>query len=187
MDETDTLPATLDALARQEHHPPFEVYVCVNQPDSYWHDPDKRPVCERNRQTLEYLRHYDLLTLHVIDRSSCGCGWTEKKKGVGFARKVLFEKIFEDADSGDIIVSLDADTYVNPGYLCSVADNFAQHPSMNALAVPYYHKLNTVDEVQSRAMLRYEIYMRNYAIRFGYRDAGGGATEDWEHHPVAER
>ena len=106
MDETDTLPATLDALARQEHHPPFEVYVCVNQPDSYWHDPDKRPVCERNRQTLEYLRHYDLLTLHVIDRSSCGCGWTEKKKGVGFARKVLFEKIFEDADSGDIIVSL---------------------------------------------------------------------------------
>ena len=164
MDETDTLPATLDALARQEHHPPFEVYVCVNQPDSYWHDPDKRPVCERNRQTLEYLRHYDLLTLHVIDRSSCGCGWTEKKKGVGFARKVLFEKIFEDADSGDIIVSLDADTYVNPGYLCSVADNFARHPSMNALAVPYYHKLNTVDEVQSRAMLRYELYMRNYAI-----------------------
>ena len=35
---------------------------------------------------------------------------------------------------------------------------------MQAVAVPYYHDLNPADEEQSRAMLRYEIYMRNYAI-----------------------
>ena len=164
MDEADTLPVTLHALASQENAPPFEVYVCVNQPDSYWSNPDKRAICEHNGQTLEYLQHYDILTLHVIDRSTRGCGWTDKKKGVGFARKVLFERILENADENDIIVSLDADTYVKPRYLRSIADHFAHHPNLNAVAVPYYHPLNPDDERQSRALLRYELYMRNYAI-----------------------
>ena len=164
MDEADSLPVTLNALASQESSPPFEVYVCVNQPDSYWSNPDKISICEHNSQTLEYLQHYDFLTLHILDRSSRGYGWPDKKKGVGFARKVLFERILEDADEDDIIVSLDADTYVRPGYLRSVADNFAHNPKLNAVAVPYYHPLNPDDEKQSRAMLRYELYMRNYAI-----------------------
>ena len=164
MDEEETLPVTLDALSRQENHPPFEVYVCVNQPDSYWSNPEKIPICLRNQGTLEFLRNYDFLTVHVIDRSSRGFGWTEKKKGVGFARKVLFEQILEDSEADDIIVSLDADTYVKSDYLRSIADNFAHNPGLNAIAVPYYHPLNSVDEVQGRAMLRYELYMRNYAI-----------------------
>lgn len=164
MDEEKTLPITLDALAHQENSPPFEVYVCVNQPDSYWNNLERLPICHRNQRTLAFLRNYDFLTLHVIDRSSPGCGWTEKKKGVGFARKVLFQQILDDSDAEDIIVSLDADTYVKPGYLRAIADNFAHNPSLNAVAVPYYHPLNPEDEVQSRAMLRYELYMRNYAI-----------------------
>ena len=164
MDEEKTLPITLDALAHQENSPPFEVYVCVNQPDSYWNNLERLPICHRNQRTLAFLRNYDFLTLHVIDRSSPGCGWTEKKKGVGFARKVLFQQILDDSDAEDIIVSLDADTYVKPGYLRAIADNFAHNPSLNAVAVPYYHPLNPDDEVQSRAMLRYELYMRNYAI-----------------------
>ena len=164
MDEEETLPVTLEALACQKNHPPFEVYVCVNQPDSYWSNPEKLLICQRNQRTLAFLRNYDFLTVHVIDRSSRGCGWTEKKKGVGFARKVLFEQILEDSEADDIIVSLDADTYVKPDYLRTISDNFAHHSSLNAIAVPYYHPLNTVDEVQGRAMLRYELYMRNYAI-----------------------
>lgn len=164
MDEEKTLPITLDALAHQENSPPFEVYVCVNQPDSYWNNLERLPICHRNQRTFAFLRNYDFLTLHVIDRSSPGCGWPEKKKGVGFARKVLFQQILDDSDAEDIIVSLDADTYVKPGYLRAIADNFAHNPSLNALAVPYYHPLNPDDEVQSRALLRYELYMRNYAI-----------------------
>jgi glycosyltransferase involved in cell wall biosynthesis len=164
MDEEETLPVTLEALVSQKNYPPFEVYVCVNQPDSYWSNPEKLLICQRNQRTLAFLRNYDFLTVHVIDRSSRGCGWTEKKKGVGFARKVLFEQILEDSEADDIIVSLDADTYVKPDYLRTISDNFAHHPSLNAIAVPYYHPLNTVDEVQGRAMLRYELYMRNYAI-----------------------
>ena len=164
MDELDYLLATLDALSRQETTFPVEVYVCVNQPDSYWDISSKEAICLHNQQLLTYLHHYAFLTLHVLDYSSRGHGWQGKKQGVGFARKVLFEKILTDADADDIIVSLDADTYVKPNYLQSIAANFAAHPDVTAIAVPYYHEVNPSDDEQSRAMLRYEIYMRNYAV-----------------------
>ncbi|MBP5497503.1 MAG: glycosyltransferase family 2 protein [Bacteroidales bacterium] len=164
MDELEYLPATLDALSRQETTFPVEVYVCVNQPDIYWDVPSKESICQHNQQLLAYLRNYAFLTLHVLDYASRGCGWQGKKHGVGFARKVLFERIMEEADPDDIIVSLDADTYLKPRYLQSIAENFVARPGMTAVAVPYYHEVNPSDEVQTRAMLRYEIYMRNYAV-----------------------
>lgn len=164
MDELDFLPATLDALANQETDSPFEVYICVNQPESYWNNPTGKLVCEHNRQLLEYLSNYDFLTLHVLDFSSPGKGWPKGKSGVGYARRVLFEQILSESDSNDIIVSMDADTFVSPDYLQSVAVNFLQHEEMTALAVPYYHNTDPDDETATRAMLRYEIYMRNYAI-----------------------
>jgi len=163
MDELDYLPATLDALSRQEVKHPFEIYICVNQPDDYWNNPAKESICLHNQQLLEYLNHYAFLTLHILDYASRGRGWQGKKHGVGFARKTLFEKILQDCDPNDIIVSLDADTHVTPLYLSSLAENFEAHPDMTAIAVPYYHELGALEE-QNRAMLRYELYMRNYAI-----------------------
>lgn len=164
MDELDYLPATLEALAKQETSLPFEVYVCVNQPDSYWSDPAGSLICQHNQQLLAFLRNYAFLTLHILDCSSPGLGWKGKKSGVGFARKVLFESILSESQPEDIIVSLDADTSVRPLYFESLAENFAAHPHVNAVAVPYFHPLQHEDETQGRAMLRYELYMRNYAI-----------------------
>ncbi len=164
MDELDFLPATLDALSRQKTDSPFEVYICVNQPESYWDNPAGKLVCEHNQQLLEYLSHYDFLTLHVLDFASPGKGWPKGKKGVGHARRVLFDSILSVSESDDLIVSMDADTLVKPGYLSSLAEIFSMHPEMSALAVPYYHRLDPTDETATRAMLRYEIYMRNYAI-----------------------
>ena len=89
--------------------------------------------------------------------------------GVGLSQVGAFDVFFgqlgkEECGADDVIVSLDADTYVNPGYLHSIAENFAQNPSISAVAVPYYHKLDPADERMGRAMLRSELYMRNYAI-----------------------
>jgi hypothetical protein len=164
MDELEYLPATLDVLAKQEISLPFEVYVCVNQPDHYWNDPAHLSICQHNQQLLTFLNNYAFLTLRILDYSSPGLGWKGKKKGVGFSHKVLFDKILSDSQPDDIIVSLDADTLVGPYYLESVAENFTAHPRMNAVAVPYFHPLQHEDEAQDRAMLRYELYMRNYAI-----------------------
>ena len=63
----------------------------------------------------------------------------------------------------DLIVSLDADTHILPGYLRSVVDTMVRHPQWPALSVPYYHPL-TGEESQDRAILRYEFYMRSYVL-----------------------
>ena len=164
MDELDYLPVTLDALSKQDTRLPFEVYVCVNQPDEYWNHPERQTVCINNQKLLEFLHSYKSLTLHILDFASPGLGWKGKKTGVGFARKVLFERILSECDPKDIIISLDADTTFGTCYLQSVADRFERNPEMTAMSVPYYHPLNGGDEIRDKALLRYEIYMRNYAV-----------------------
>lgn len=164
MDELDYLPVTLDALSKQDTRLPFEVYVCVNQPDEYWNHPERQTVCKNNQKLLEFLHSYKSLTLHILDFASPGLGWKGKKTGVGFARKVLFERILSECDPKDIIISLDADTTFGTCYLQSVADRFEWNPEMTAMSVPYYHPLNGGDEIRDKALLRYEIYMRNYAV-----------------------
>ena len=163
MDELQDLPQTLDDLARQEGCNTFEIFVCVNQPEAYWGLPDKCAICEHNQQLLKLLETFDGLRLHVLDCASRGRGWQGKKFGVGGARKTLFDHILTFADDRDIIISLDADTRVRPHYVQSVADNMHRHPEVPAVSVPYYHPL-TGNEAQDRAILRYEMYMRNYAV-----------------------
>ena len=162
MDELSSLPITLADLSQQTCMPD-KVWVCVNQPDFWWHDAEHRHVCEDNQKTIEFLKDYQGLALEVLDYSSPGCGWQGKKTGVGWARKTLFNKILGHARAEDILVSLDADTRVRPGYIESLLRSFGEHPEWPALAVPYYHHLSGV-EAMDRAMLRYELYMRNYAV-----------------------
>lgn len=163
MDELQDLPLTLQDLATQQVRVPFEVHVCVNQPEECWQQPDKKEICERNQQLLCYLRQYQDVSLQILDYSSPGKGWKGKDHGVGWARKMLFDSILAKSNPEDIIISLDADTRINPNYLQSIAENFARHPNWPAIVVPYYHSL-TGEEARDRAILRYELYMRNYAI-----------------------
>ena len=161
LNELDYLPKTLQALEQQQTSVSFSVYVCVNQPDSWWELPDKKPICENNKQLLFKLRrrHY-AFPLHIIDKSSPGKGWNDKNFGVGWARKTLFDHIMGMAEPEDVLVSMDADTVFNESYLDSLARNFAANPQLQVVSVPYYHPL-TEDDTANRAILRYEIYMRN--------------------------
>ncbi len=79
------------------------------------------------------------------------------------ARKMLSDIIMAQAAPDDILVSLDADTGVPDGYLQAIAGFFDKYPGMAAVALPYYHPLGN-DELQNRAILRYELYMRNYSL-----------------------
>jgi glycosyltransferase involved in cell wall biosynthesis len=176
INEMDFIPEILGCMSRQDY-PDFRVFICVNQPDEWWSNPEKRKICETNVKTLRFLEKYKCtgdpcgrpadcrkgLDLTVIDRCSPGKGWKGKNHGVGWARKTVMEAINKVAAPKDIIVSLDADTTFNENYLSSLADNFSVHPDAVALAVPYYHKL-VGDEAVNRAMLRYEIYMRYYSL-----------------------
>ncbi|MCX6272409.1 MAG: hypothetical protein NTU44_14580 [Bacteroidetes bacterium] len=162
MDEWDDLPSLLTDLENQRYKH-FSVVVCVNQPEEYRNLPEKRRVCENNALTLDLLGNYKGLPISVIDRSSCGKGWTGKKHGVGWARRTAMDECIKGAEDQDVIISLDGDTRFGKDYFLSVAETFSACPRAVAQAVPYYHSL-TGDGATDRIMLRYELYMRYYSL-----------------------
>ncbi|MCK5839711.1 MAG: glycosyltransferase, partial [Bacteroidales bacterium] len=162
LDEYEYIRNFIQCLSNQTYTD-FKLVVCVNQPDDWWEDPDKTDICIGNQKTIQYLSGITAFAVEIIDRSSKGNGWTGKQYGVGWARKTIMDEINLEAFNNDIIVSLDADTEFNPGYLKSIVETFTHNIDSTALAIPYYHKL-TNDEHADRAILRYEIYMRYYAV-----------------------
>src|SRR5574344_989543 len=160
LNELDNLPIILDCLKQQTV--PFKLYICVNQKDHWWNEQEHAMECRHNQQTLTYLKSQHDLDLTLLDRCSPGKGWDEKNYGVGWARRVLCDHICQHGADEDILVFLDADTTFSPTYLQSLIQVFHTR-QFKALAIPYYHKL-TQNPIADRAILRYEIYMRNYAL-----------------------
>ncbi len=161
-DEVVHLPECMDALRLQDGVR-STTWLCINQPEGWQDLPDRRAVYDANQICLRHAREITGLDVRIIDRASEGLGWPPKRGGVGHARKELMDAICREADDMDLIVSLDADTLVPPGYLQSIATAFARHPAACGLAARYFHPL-TDDDPVTRAMLGYEIYMRFYAL-----------------------
>ncbi|MFA6654087.1 MAG: glycosyltransferase family 2 protein, partial [Candidatus Delongbacteria bacterium] len=162
LDELERLPSLIGDLKEQSYKD-FEVLVCVNNPDVWWSDRKNLEQCENNITTIEYLNSVKDLKIAVLDRASKGKGWKGKQKGVGYARKELFEAIDKTADESDIVISLDADTGIGPEFVRSVMERFKKNKKALLLANPYYHELTGNDGID-RAILRYELYMRYYLI-----------------------
>jgi len=162
MNEMERLPLLIQAIMKQTEQR-FRLVVCVNQPDSWWNDPLHINVCKENQLTIKYLESLDDRRIEIIDRSSPGKGWPPKSHGIGVARKLLMDHISKTANENDIIISMDADTVFNKEYFASVAENLRLNPAASAISIPYYHRLTYNSELD-RAMLRYEIYMRSFAI-----------------------
>ena len=158
---------------------PTALYICVNQPESYKTDPEKKHIFEQNQKTISKIcnKYAGVSTssttaypdtepaevsgsIYIIDKSTTG--WNSKNHGVGWARKVLMDTINEVANPEDIIISLDADTEYPPEYFESLKKQF-ETAKIVAISNPYYHKL-TGREAEDRAILRYEIYMRCYHL-----------------------
>lgn len=156
LDELENLPLMLDRLRAQTFRQ-FTLYCCVNNLEGGY-------GFEANQKSLDILRQVDDLPVVIIDRSSPGLGWSGKQRGVGWARKLLFQKIQDSCSKNELIVSLDADTDFSPTYFKAVLDSFNAHPDASAFAVPYYHPLSGDDAVD-RPMLRYECYMRHYLLQ----------------------
>ncbi len=166
--ERENLPRLLDALYGQTVRN-FTLYCCVNNREGWNDDGDDghRSSYLDNQASLEYLHSYQMLhpdlQLVIFDHSTVGKGWQGKQHGVGWARKVIFDAIASKASDNEVIVSLDADTAFGSTYLESVLEAFNGHPEHSALCLPYYHPLSGND-IDDRAMLRYEVYMRHYLI-----------------------
>lgn len=162
MNEAYYIGETLRCLKLQETLCKIEIFVCINQPDAWWENPDKIDVCLNNQRTFDIVRNASA-EIKIIDRSSKGNGWKGKETGVGQARNTLMNEINRLASPEDLIISIDADTKFDTNYAESVAQNFKKNHAALALSTPYYHHL-THDEAANKAILRYEIYMRNYSL-----------------------
>ena len=162
MNEMERLPLLMHAIMEQTEQN-FRLVVCVNQPESWWSNPDHVLVCEDNQLAISYLQSFRDKRIEILDRTSPGKGWPPKGLGIGAARKFIMDHISESAFPNDIIISMDADTVFNKEYFASVAENLKLNPAASAISVPYYHRL-TLNSELDRAMLRYEIYMRAYVI-----------------------
>ncbi len=160
--EYENLPVLFECINKQTYRN-FECVVCVNQPDFWWNDTQKIESCLDNAQSLDFCRSYKGFPVHVIDHSSKGNGWTPKKKGVGWARKTIFDFIAQKGEKHDLVISLDADTIFNENYFASVVEAFSTNPKVLAASIPYSHRLSN-EEGLNRSMLRYEIYMRYYFL-----------------------
>ncbi|MGD9494401.1 MAG: glycosyltransferase family 2 protein [Bacteroidales bacterium] len=165
INELEFIPGVLADLAKQEYRD-FTLLVCVNQPEEWWNDESKRDICKNNVATLDYVKSFcemHNISLILQDKCSRGNGWTERQGGVGWARKTLMDAVEAIADDDDVIVSLDADTRVETNYLAEIAKQFAVFQKASAMALPYFHRLQGDDD-HKKSMLRYEIYLRCYAI-----------------------
>lgn len=162
LNELENLPGLLEDLLNQKNIA-WEALFCINQPEEWWKITEKIPICNNNRASAEWLQSQGIPAIRIIDQSSPGNGWIGKNHGVGWARKTAMDAASDLAGPGDFIVSMDADTRYPPGFFQSVVDSFERHPGAAGLSAPYYHPL-TGDEIADRCILRYEIYMRNYAL-----------------------
>lgn len=162
LNEYENLNDFLKCLINQAYQN-FELVVCVNQPDIWWDDLDKLDQCENNQKSIDLLTLVKKLDVKIIDKSSKGSAWNNKKYGVGWARKLCMDYCAKQASENDIILCVDADISFKEGYLSSIVSTIDRYPKAVVLSVPYYHPLSG-DEENDRNILRYEIYMRYYAL-----------------------
>ncbi len=162
LNESENLPVFLNCLRKQTFKD-FTLVACVNNYEWWWGDTEKRKLCLDNQQSLDLLQDEKEINIHVIDCSSIGKGWSLKKGGVGMARKVALDFISGKAEEDALMVSMDADTDYPRDYLNSIISTFEEHPNYYGLSLPYYHPLTGKVDVD-RLILRYEIYMRYYAL-----------------------
>ncbi len=169
LNEEERLPACLESLAAQAQPPECRLWICVNQPESWWQDPGKRAQCEANQRTLAWLREQQPAA-RLLDHSSPGRGWPAGREGIGQARHALLAAILEEDAGEGLFLSLDADTRLEPEYLRQVEGVFARHPEAAGLAAPYRHPLGE-SEAEDRAVLRYEFYLRHYLLCLLYTES----------------
>ena len=96
-----------------------------------------------------------------------------KQSGVGVARKIAMDLsaafFYRNGRIDAPILSLDADTWVEPNYLEEVVRYF-QEKSVAGVSIAYAHRLEEADmTVQAReAIMKYELYLRYYRLALEY-------------------
>ena len=158
--ESQRLFATLDSLAQ---NPPellseFLVVIVVN------HRTDAQDAEKLdNLETLRRLRLGGIpLRLALVDAASPGLELPAKTGGVGLARRIGMDLALPLLAPGAIMVCLDADTLVEPGYLQALRSHFMSSRAGGAV-IPFCHQAGDTSG-EERAITLYELFLRHYVL-----------------------
>lgn len=129
----------------------------------------------RNIRLAEALKRYvrdkqtDRLCFEVFEAFDLPA----KYAGVGLARKIAMDLsaafFYRNGKTDAPILSLDADTWVEPNYLEEVVRYFREH-SVAGVSIAYAHRLEeTGMTLRAReAIIKYELYLRYYRLALEY-------------------
>ena len=155
--EFDTLPDTLKSLevagATGQMRDEVLVVVNVNQRASMDN--------QNNLATLKWLEEFETpLQLAWLDHVTQGRAYPEKF-GVGLARHQCCTVGMAFVDEAAPVISLDADSPVDPNYFRAIFDYMQQHPDFQAGHVNFKHRhCGTADE--KRAIQIYERHLKRH-------------------------
>ena len=158
--EFDTLPETLKSLevatAVGQMHEDVLIVVNVNQRASM--------DSQINLATLNWLEEFETpLQLAWLDHVTHGRAYPEKF-GVGLARHQACTVGMSFVDEAAPVISLDADSPVDPHYPSAIFDYMRQHRDFQAGHVNFKHRhCGTVDE--KRAIEVYERHLKRHRQR----------------------
>ncbi len=167
--EKDAIPLLLASLSADPSLPEsglLVLFVVNNREDA------TREEKEDNSFTLALLRERQQnlsFPVGIIDASSLGLFLPLKDGGVGLARKIGHDLLLPLLDYGrlePVIVSLDADTLVSPGYAGAVVKHFCAAAEGGAV-IPFVHR-PAEGVLENLAIERYELFLRCYVAGLAY-------------------
>ena len=183
-DENDFIYEVLHSIKRALNHSPEPVAIIL-----VINEPLNAPAesIQNNRELLQSLRANDgkfdgglavgreLFFIDLTDKEL-----PDKHRTVGNARKSGFDSFLAQSDGKvtdkkRLLFSLDADTLVSENYFESSFEWFTRHPKTGGAVIPFEHRTDGFSAEQKNAVLRYEYYLWDYALklrncgsRYGY-------------------
>jgi len=137
----------------------------------YNHSYDLNNIDRYKRDSIEKIVN-SRIRLGCIDASSPELEIPQKVGGVGMARKIGMDMALRTLQKSDddprLIMSLDADTLVEPNYLPAIRDEFSQN-KISTGVVRYKHQMPS-DAAGCSAICAYETYLRYWV--WGLKYAG---------------
>ncbi len=167
--EAASLRDLLDSLAADSTLPETGlavVFVVNNRLDA---------ACEEkedNLATLNLLKYWRTklsFPVGIVDAASAGLELPIKDGGVGLARKLGHDLLLPRLDfcsTDPVMVSLDVDTLVKSGYAGAIMAHFRSSAAGGAV-IPFEH-LQAEGERESRAIERYELFLRCYVAGLAF-------------------
>jgi hypothetical protein len=170
--------ATLESILNCQ--PPtsrVEVIVMINAAEN-----SLPSIKEQNQKTFLEIKYWiakcRCLTIdfHIIMDNNL----SDKKAGVGRARKIGMDEAARRLPDDGIIVGLDADSTVRDNYLIAIEKYFEENQQTSGCSIYFEHPIGVLlDPKQANAIIQYELHLRyfiemqrNMGYPFAYQTIG---------------